>query len=110
MGARVKQTLSAMIREGIGNETALDQLRRDLEPEEQAALDAILSELRGRNLGAALASSISPMERVLFLIAIRQQQRIDCLEFIVQRHAASLLQTYLEAARLPPAPPLNRAH
>jgi|SRR5581483_4354005 len=92
----MKQTLAAMIRNGLGKETELDQPRRELAPPQQEALDALLADLHGATVGAALASHFSPMERVLLLIAIHQQRQIDCLNFFLQRQSQQILDSYLK--------------
>jgi len=88
------ETLVQRVRKGFEHATALDQLRSRLDDHDQAGLDPLLATISQAQLLTSFASNISPFERILLVIAARQQQRIECLEFFLKRQSEKLLEQY----------------
>jgi len=84
--------LSALVQKQMERETALESFRGNLSEDDRAALDALCAELRESKGGAAMASSFSPFEGILLLMLVKQQRRMECLEFLFQRNAARILE------------------
>lgn len=85
-------SLSRMVFDAMVEGSALRRFRKSLSEQDQTALDNTLSTLREYEMGTALGACLSPFETLLLLTLGKQNQRIECLEFLLQQNAARRLE------------------
>lgn len=92
----MERTLRALMQDAFMNETALGKFRQTLDEPDQTALDEVMGVLRGYKTTAEAASQMSPMETFLLVAALRQQQKVECLEILLQNLSERVLALYGE--------------
>lgn len=78
------ETLAGMLRERSAHNTDLDRWRAGRSAADNEALDSLLGDLNS-DVAADLVGQLGSFERILLLIAVRQQRRLESLEYCLKR-------------------------
>ena len=98
---KTQQTLYAMLQESLTTESPMNKFRSTLADDEKSALDHLLHTAAGGKPFVESTSEMSSLEAILLLTALRQSQKIDRLELLLQRLTIRVLELYAAGERVP---------